>query len=242
LQSSGDQSWATTPPLNLNTNTATIGMWIYPNAVQPGSVGLLVNRNSGTRAGLGYYGTDRLGYKWNDDAQATWSFDSGLLIPVGVWSYVAMSVTPTNAILYLINTNGIQSATNTTTHNNMSWGGSQASISIGHDNSLTTVFNGKIDEVAVFNYALTGSQIQGLTGLVFVNPDPATANFQAAVSGQTLNFTWAADHKGWQLYTNAVGLSATGSWYPVPGSANGTSQSISVDPAKTNVFFQLRYP
>ena len=26
-----DQSWATTPALNLNTNTVTIGMWIYPD-------------------------------------------------------------------------------------------------------------------------------------------------------------------------------------------------------------------
>ena len=77
-----------------------------------------------------------------------------------------------------------------------------------------------------------------------MNTDPATANFTASVSGSghTLNFSWAADHKGWQLYTNSVGLTATGSWYPVPGSASGTSQSITVDPTQPNVFFQLRYP
>jgi hypothetical protein len=237
-----DQSWATTPALNLNTNTVTIGMWIYPNGDQTGPAGLYVNRNSGTVAGLGYYSTNRLGYKWNNDGSETWGFNTGPVIPTNIWSYVAVAITPTNAILYLINTNGIQSATNTVTHNNMSWGGDQANISIGHDNYLYTVFNGKIDEVAVFNHALSASQIQGLTGLVFVNTDPATANFTASVSGQTLNFSWAADHKGWQLYTNAVGLTATGSWYPVPGSANGTSQSITVDPTQPNVFFQLRYP
>ena len=239
-----DQSWVTTPALNLNTNTVTIGMWIYPNGDQTGPSGLYVNRNSGTVAGLGYYGQTRLGYKWNNDGSETWGFNSGPLIPTNIWSYVAVAITPTNAILYLINTNGIQSATNTVAHNNMSWGGDQANISIGHDNYLSTVFNGKIDEVAVFNQALSASQIQGLTGLVFVNQDPATANFTASVSGsgQTLNFSWAADHKGWQLYTNAVGLTATGSWYPVPGSASGTSQSITVDPTQPNVFFQLRYP
>jgi len=75
-----------------------------------------------------------------------------------------------------------------------------------------------------------------------VNTNSATANFNVAVSGQTLNFTWAADHQGWQLYTNAVGLDATSSWYPVPGSANGTSETITVDPTKPAVFFQLRYP
>jgi hypothetical protein len=79
-----------------------------------------------------------------------------------------------------------------------------------------------------------------------VNTNPATAHFAASVTGsagsQTLNFTWAPDHKGWQLYTNAVGLTATGSWFPVPGSASVTNESITVDPTKPNVFFQLRYP
>jgi hypothetical protein len=75
-----------------------------------------------------------------------------------------------------------------------------------------------------------------------VNLDPATANFKASASGSSLNFTWAPDHRGWQLYTNAVGLSAADSWFPVSGSATVTNQTISIDPSKTNVFFQLRYP
>jgi hypothetical protein len=75
-----------------------------------------------------------------------------------------------------------------------------------------------------------------------VNIDPVTANFKVVPTGQTLHFTWAADHQGWQLYTNAVGLTATSNWYPVSGSANGTNQDIMVNPQKPNVFFQLRYP
>jgi hypothetical protein len=79
-----------------------------------------------------------------------------------------------------------------------------------------------------------------------VSLDPATANFKATVGGavgsQTLNFTWATDHFGWQLYTNAIGLNAVGSWFPVPGSAAATSLSLPIDPTKTNVFYQLRHP
>jgi hypothetical protein len=75
-----------------------------------------------------------------------------------------------------------------------------------------------------------------------INPDPATLNFNATVTGQTLNLSWSLDHQGWQLYTNAVGLSATDSWFPVPGSASVTSESITIDPSKANVFFQLRLP
>jgi autotransporter-associated beta strand protein len=83
-----------------------------------------------------------------------------------------------------------------------------------------------------------------LTAVQAVNTNSATANFAATVTGggNSLQFSWAADHKGWQLYTNAVGLSATGSWFPVPGSANGTSATVPINPAKPNVFFQLRYP
>ena len=75
-------------------------------AIQPSAVGLYVNRNAGTVAGLGYYCTNRLGYKWNNDDSATWSFVSGLVIPTNLWSYAAAVITPTNAILYLYNTNG----------------------------------------------------------------------------------------------------------------------------------------
>jgi hypothetical protein len=44
------------------------------------------------------------------------------------------------------------------------------------------------------------------------------------------------------LYTNAVGLGASSSWFPVPGSAAVTNLSLPIDPKKPNVFYQLRYP
>ena len=78
--------------------------------------------------------------------------------------------------------------------------------------------------------------------VISVNTNAATANFQATASGQTLNFTWASDHQGWKLYTNVVGLNSSGNWFPVPGSAAVTNLSLTIDPTKKNVFYQLRYP
>jgi fibronectin-binding autotransporter adhesin len=75
-----------------------------------------------------------------------------------------------------------------------------------------------------------------------VNTNAATANFEAALASGSLQFSWAPDHLGWQLYTNAVGLTATSSWFPVPGSAAVTNETIIINPANPNVFFQLRYP
>jgi autotransporter-associated beta strand protein len=75
-----------------------------------------------------------------------------------------------------------------------------------------------------------------------VNTNAATVNFTAVHSGGSLQFNWAPDHQGWQLYTNSVGLTATSSWFPVSGSSAVTNETITINPANPNVFFQLRYP
>src|SRR5207244_844586 len=69
-----------------------------------------------------------LGYTWNGAAN-TFGFgygspgypENGLQPPSNQWSLVACVITPTNAILYLLNTNGQFSATNTVTHTNGAW-------------------------------------------------------------------------------------------------------------------------
>ena len=81
-----------------------------------------------------------------------------------------------------------------------------------------------------------------LTVVSGVNQDPATANFQSVPVGGSLQFSWAPDHLGWQLYTNSVGLSVTNGWFPVAGSGTVTNENITINPENPNVFFQLRYP
>lgn len=217
-----DQSWATTPPLNLNTNTVTIGMWIYPDGVQPNAVGLYVNRNAGTVAGLGYYNNDRLGYKWNNDAQPTWSFNSGLLIPTNIWSYVAVSISPTNATLYLYNTNGLQFTNNLVAHTNMTWGGSQANIRIGSDNSVGTTFNGKIDEVAVFGRTLSTAEIMQAAG--------AAVTLGIVSAGSQLQVTWPYG-------TLLEAASLTGPW-----TTNSATSPYLVTPTGGAKFYRVQIP
>jgi autotransporter-associated beta strand protein len=91
------------------------------------------------------------------------------------------------------------------------------------------------------NLAANGS-IKVLTVVPIVSTNAATANFRATTVGSSLQFNWAPDHLGWQLYTNAAGLTAAGGWFPVPGSAAVTNETITINPANPNVFFQLRYP
>jgi hypothetical protein len=68
----------------------------------------------------------------------------------------------------------------------MSWGGNQSLIRIGSDTGVARVFNGKIDEVVVFNRALTQSEILQAAGAAVV----PTLSIQS-VSGQ-IKLTWSS--------------------------------------------------
>lgn len=156
-----NNSWLTMPALNLNTNTVTITAWIYPMGSQAAYAGLVFCRSGSTIAGMNFNsaGTD-LGYTWNNDS-GSWGWSSGVQPPANQWSLVAMVVQPTNTVIYLINPNGSQSATNFLTQPNQAFAGIGT---VGTDtySSAARVFNGVLDEVTVFNYALTTSQLQQL--------------------------------------------------------------------------------
>jgi len=74
---------------------------------------------------------------------------------------VSVAISPTNAILYLINSSGVFTATNAIAHTSDVFGNNWQ---IGRDNSSnnndgTRNFNGIIDEVALYLQTLTPSQI-----------------------------------------------------------------------------------
>jgi hypothetical protein len=75
------------------------------------------------------------------------------------WSFVALVATPTSATLYL-GTNGVlNSYTDVIALPSQAF---DASLQMGHDAFYGRGFNGGIDEVSIFNHALTPEQIQGL--------------------------------------------------------------------------------
>ena len=67
-------------------------------------------------------------------------------------------------------------------------------------------------------------------------------NLVGALTGNTLTLSWPADHLGWQLQTNAVSVAATNQWFAYPGSSAVTSEVITINPSKVNVFYRLVYP
>jgi hypothetical protein len=200
-------TWARVPVTpSLNTNTITFAAWVYPTvSPEPDYAGLFMTRMV-TQAGLGYVANGQIGYTWNTNS--TWTFQSGLVPPLGQWSFVALVIEPTRATIYLGTSGALTNVVNAVPHGIETWGGI---AEIGSDPNCdgSRTFVGMIDEVALFDHALTPSQVQELYHRAFT-PPTVTLNIQS--SGQNLILTWpegtllqAGDPNGaWSTVTNAT--------------------------------------
>ncbi len=200
--------------------------WIDPPAAQVASAAVWsFLRGFTSTAGLGFGGTVAisgqipLAYTYSNVATA---FASSLIVPLNTWSLVAAAVSPTNAVIYLITTNGPSSATTTAPQVAANFSSSTA---IGFDNNAAArVFNGIIDDVTIFNSTLSQSQMLSLyatashlsyfPAAIVTQPRPQTlyagnrvAQFTVVAAGSpTITYQW---------YKNSTplvnGLSVTGS-------------------------------
>ena len=153
-------SFVTVPALNLRTNAVTFVAWLNPVGSQANYTGLLMTRAGSTQAGVGYTTGNQLGYTWNNNT--TWSFQSGLVVPTNQWSLAAVAIAPAQAVLYLINSNGLQSATNVVAHAAEIWDGTAQIGNDPTDGTGARTFNGVMDEVAVFRQTLSQATLAGL--------------------------------------------------------------------------------
>ena len=219
-----NNSWITIPALNLNTNKVTITAWVYPIGGQAPYSGLIFCRSGSTVSGMNLNGagTD-LGYTWNNSS-GTWGWSSGVQPPANQWSFVVLVVQPTGATVYLINTNGQQSATNAVANSNQSFAGTGT---IGTDtySSAARAFNGIMDEVAVFNYALAPAQLQQL----YANGHQlAQVQVGLQKTGNNLNLTWPQG-------TLLQAASITGPWLAVTNAIS----PINVTPTNASIFYRV---
>ena len=154
-------SYAAVPFGTIGTNTFTFTSWLFPIGLQESWSGLLVNRGGGIAGGFNYNDQQMLSYTWNNNNANTYGFISNLLIPTNQWSFVAVVISPTNAILYLINGTTVQTATNAIPHTSDVFGNNWQ---IGHDdlnsnNNGVRTYNGIIDEVAIYMRSLSRTEI-----------------------------------------------------------------------------------
>lgn len=145
----------------LNTREATISAWVRRDGTQNGRVGLLFSRDQNTTAGLKMTQSGELLYNWNNDSGA-FSWRTGLLVPDGVWTFVALVVAPDNASIHM--DDGIlQTVSQSNIHQLEEFDGE---LYLGWDsNSPNNYLRGALDDVRLFNFALTAAEVQGLADL-----------------------------------------------------------------------------
>jgi len=97
---------------------------------------------------------------------------------------------------------------------------------------------GTISYVWTNKLAIDGT-IQVLSGASATSALPT--DITSTFAGNSLDLSWPADHVGWTLQTNSVGLTSPTSWFPVAGSAATNHVIMAVDRTLTNVFYRLVY-
>jgi len=155
----------------------------------------------------------------------------------GQWHFLALVVTPTNATLYSGTNHSIRTAVDTFAQPVQTFAGTTM---IGLDVSAgeaARAFNGTIDEVAIFDHALSSSDINTLYAAGIGNVLPLPVDITLQPTNQTLYYsdrlTLASAVSGAAPITNQ--------WYKddvaIPGATNVTFVNTSVRPSDAGNYY-----
>jgi len=103
------------------------------------------------------------------------------------------------------------------------------------------LFNGRLDELHIYNHALSDAEI----GRLLLNQPPppaAPAVLTFTPAGDQLTISWPPEYLGCRLESNAVGLRAPAAWFTVPGSSGTNHLTLPISAGAANVFFRLAAP
>lgn len=156
LRASGSDKHAYIPDLNLtNVNNFTVTAWVKPNGIQADYSAIFMG-DGPDAAGFNFKdGSNKLAYHWPG---GQWWWNSNINVPANQWSFVVMVVKPTGITLYCNEQSSTHNFTLTPT--------SIPSARIGsYRNWGDRNVNGWIDEVALYNRALTTGEIRDLRHL-----------------------------------------------------------------------------
>ena len=149
-----DYSYFNAPFALPATNTFTITGWIKPKGMQFNQSGLVAWDNG--YLFLGQNDDNELGYDWNGNA-ATDAWQSGLFVPSGKWSFIAMVVRPDSASFYLND--------KMATHVISEASSAVVNPILGNSNQGAGYYLGAMDELTVWNRALSTDEIDSLRHL-----------------------------------------------------------------------------
>jgi uncharacterized repeat protein (TIGR01451 family) len=160
----GANKYALTSELIPSLSSATFIAWVNPSINHSNSPGIIFSRGNKGRAtggatGIHFRNNNMVAYHWNDQNS---SWNSNLLVPVDTWSMVAITISSTQAVAYLCNSNGISSATNVVSHG----APSGLNFFIANDPVYADItiraYTGKIATSMVYSSTLTSDNISAI--------------------------------------------------------------------------------
>jgi hypothetical protein len=188
----GDGDYVEIPPIGINSDTVTMTVWIKRNGTQSDYTGVFFTRNMPTNdlaCGMMFSpGGTNIGYTWNDNSSATWSWTSGLAVPDNEWCFVALVVEPTQATVYV----NEDYAVNSIDHVEQEF---SEPLWLGQCTySADRFFNGQIDDARLYDHALSEAEIlaamQGSEGWPYaLGPVPEDGSLHADT---WVNLSWRA--------------------------------------------------
>ena len=170
-QFNGTDSDVSIPAFNVTTTNFTITGWIKCNGAQISWSGVVFGRSGGRGTGLMVANNGsrvELRYSWNDNG-ADYNHSTGLFLPPnGLWAFIALTIEPTRAIVYLATNSVLKAATNNVTNTGQTFNGS---FYFGYDpNDSTRRINGTLDEIAIYNLTLSTAQISQILAAAQQSP------------------------------------------------------------------------
>ena len=159
LELDGHDDYVEVTSFNLTTNNITLIAWI-DGWKSDDWAGIVFSRG-GNACGMHFGDNNTLHYTWGNDSQ-TYGWDGGPEIPnvPGEWVMTAVVVEPEKATAYVYSDSyGLQHETNNILHNTQTLD----ALKLGWDNLDSNRFlNGLIDEVRIYNRALSVEEIQAM--------------------------------------------------------------------------------
>jgi hypothetical protein len=192
------------PVTGVHSNAVTITAWVRCNTAPVPWSGIVFNRTPNAN-GLNIGNGSELRYHWNN---SMFSWISGLSLPTGTWTFVALVIAPDKGTIYMDAGAGLQSATNTAAHKSELL---DHGFFIGYDPAGSTRrFRGMVDDVRIFNASLTEAQVAAVRDSVDPlppSPNPMTWAVRPYETGPgevTMTASAAVDPAGVQYYFECV--------------------------------------
>jgi len=146
------------------TAGVTLEAWIYPVSQGESSAGIIMAKNVGTTPSAGWLlkfaGTNALTFTVDGSTDLVRT-TSNSVVAANAWNYVTATwdgviTTASSVHIYV---NGVEVTYATTTNGASRVDDGTSTFYIGNDSTQAATFDGKIDDVKIYNYARTSSQI-----------------------------------------------------------------------------------